>query len=80
MPLYKSLRNDFLRRHYPHQVKGRSPLTSSQPTQLPAPLWFMHPLYTHPPPKNKTQNLPLFYPKFGAEKGYFFGGNAAWSI
>ena len=34
----KSLCDDFLRRHYPHQVKGRSSVTSSQPAQQ-APLY-----------------------------------------
>ena len=36
----KSFSYDFLRRHYPHQVKGRSLVTSSQPA-LRAPLCFV---------------------------------------
>ena len=35
----KSLHDDFLRRHYPHQVKGRSWMTSSQPAHTSSPVF-----------------------------------------
>ena len=39
MPPVKNLRYDFLRRHYPHQVKGRSSSTSSQPAPTSSPVF-----------------------------------------
>ena len=39
MPPVKNLRYDFLRRHYPHQVKGRSSSTSSQPADTSSPVF-----------------------------------------
>ena len=36
----KKINYDFLRRHYPHQVKGSKLITSSQPAK-PAPLFIM---------------------------------------
>ena len=41
----KSLHDDFLRRHYPHQVKGRSWMTSSQPAQTSSPVFISSLLY-----------------------------------
>ena len=38
----KSLDDDFLRRHYPHQVKGRSWMTSSQPAQTSSPVFIFY--------------------------------------
>ena len=35
----KSVHDDFLRRHYPHQVKGRSSITSSQPAHTSSPVF-----------------------------------------
>ena len=42
----KSLHDDFLRRHYPHQVKGRSWMTSSQPAHTSSPVYLSVTLYT----------------------------------
>ena len=39
MPPVKNLRYDFLRRHYPHQVMGRSSITSSQPADTSSPVF-----------------------------------------
>ena len=44
----KSLHDDFLRRHYPHQVKGRSWMTSSQPAHTSSPVFISMLLYTFP--------------------------------
>ena len=41
----KSLHDDFLRRHYPLQVKGRSWMTSSQPAHTSSPVFFSTLLY-----------------------------------
>ena len=41
----KSLHDDFLRRHYPHQVKGRSWMTSSQPAHTSSPVFISSLLY-----------------------------------
>ena len=46
MPPVKNLRNDFLRRHYPHQVKGRSWRTSSQPACTSSPVFICRAYYT----------------------------------
>ena len=42
MPPVKNLYYDFLRRHYPHQVKGRSLITSSQPAFTSSPVFIFH--------------------------------------
>ena len=44
----KSVHDDFLRRHYPHQVKGRSWMTSSQPAHTSSPVFISFLLYTFP--------------------------------
>ena len=41
MPPVKNLYYDFLRRHYPHQVKGRSLITSSQPAFTSSPVFLL---------------------------------------
>ena len=40
-PPVKNLDTDFLRRHYPHQVKGRSWSTSSQPAYTSSPVFLV---------------------------------------
>ena len=42
MPPVKNLYYDFLRRHYPHQVKGRSLITSSQPAFTSSPVFYQY--------------------------------------
>ena len=59
----KSFSYDFLRRHYPHQVKGRSLVTSSQPASR-APLCFVfrRVLYTRRGKKARTSFSFAFLP------------------
>ena len=59
----KSFSYDFLRRHYPHQVKGRSLVTSSQPASR-APLCFVfrRVLYTSRGKKARTSFSFAFLP------------------
>lgn len=38
----KNPRDDFLRRHYPHQVKGSKVIPSSQPVSTSSPVFFYY--------------------------------------
>ena len=42
MPPVKYRYYNFLRRYYPHQVKGRSLITSSQPAVTSSPVFILH--------------------------------------
>ena len=46
MPPVKNRYYDFLRRHYPHQVKGSKLITSSQPANTSSPVFIYSTHYT----------------------------------